>query len=529
MDRAMAPVVFIGVDAANTALIQDWAREGVLPTFARLMREGLWGATRGLDGLFVGSTWPSIYTGASPARHGVHSLRQIVPGTYGWRDCIAAEHGRCEPFWRAMGRAGRRLAILDIPHSRIDPDIAGIQTVEWGGHDAHYGFGAAPAGLAEDIIVRFGPSASHPIDGECDVDDQTPAGFGAFRDRLVDAARRKAAMTIHYLGREPWDLLAQVFTETHCVGHQAWHIHQREHRLHDPAFAAVVGDPVRDVLVAVDAAIGEIIDAVPRGATVIVLVSHGMGPCNVPWGTLTRVLLGLGVAVPPDTDAAARAGSLAQQRLRPILRRAFRSAPAPVQALLAPLRTGIRAAIEAMPKAPEIDPRAGAAFVIHDTPSHGGVRVNLAGREPEGIVPAGEMRPFLERLAADLHEIRNTATGAPAVRRTIFTDDAYPGPMREHLPDLLVEWDNEGPVPGLVSPRLPAIDTRFWNARTGHHRSEGLIAAFGPGITPGRLNHRPSIMDVAPTLAALLDIELPDADGAPIAAIAGARQGVPAA
>lgn len=51
---------------------------------------------------------------------------------------------------------------------------------------------------------------------------------------------------------------------------------------------------------------------------------------------------------------------------------------------------------------------------------------------------------------------------------------------------------------------------------------EGLFIAMGPGIRPGRMQRRVSIMDFAPTFCALLGTSLPGADGEPIGEIVAA-------
>ena len=51
-------VLFVEVDAGDKLLVQ-WARDGTLPTFSRLLREGLVGDSESVDGFFVGATWPS--------------------------------------------------------------------------------------------------------------------------------------------------------------------------------------------------------------------------------------------------------------------------------------------------------------------------------------------------------------------------------------------------------------------------------------------------------------------------------------
>ena len=43
-----------------------------------------------------------------------------------------------------------------------------------------------------------------------------------------------------------------------------------------------------------------------------------------------------------------------------------------------------------------------------------------------------------------------------------------------------------------------------------------MFVATGPGVQPGTLARTVSIMDFAPTLCRMLDVDLPDVDGRPI-------------
>src|SRR5690606_3598678 len=72
-------VLFLEVDAGDRELVRRWAGDGTLPTFGRLFGQALVGESESVDALFVGATWPSLYTGTNPARHGIHSLVQLRP------------------------------------------------------------------------------------------------------------------------------------------------------------------------------------------------------------------------------------------------------------------------------------------------------------------------------------------------------------------------------------------------------------------------------------------------------------------
>ncbi|WP_447963593.1 alkaline phosphatase family protein [Nitrospira sp. Ecomares 2.1] len=514
MEKAQK-VVLLGIDAGSRDLLKRWAQDGTLPTLQALFAKSLVGATTSTPGLFVGSTWPTWYTGVNPGKHGIHSLHQLQPGTYELHPTYAGESVKREPFWNHLSRAGRRVAILDIPLTALSHNLNGIQLVEYGAHDAHSGFMTWPPSLAAEVEQRFGSPCSHPIQGDCDA-KRDAAGVAAFRDTLINGVARKTAVTKHFLQQDNWDLFAQVFTESHCIGHQYWHVHDPTHQWHDADLARIVGDPIKDVYKAIDTAIGEILKDIDEETTVIVFVSHGMGQTNIPYGFMEKFLLQLKVAVPPRIPANNVTGSLLQRRSLAFLYRMWQKIPSSVQKFLAPIIYPLSHKLSA-DSGPLVDRAASKCFSIHDTPSHAGIRVNLVGREPEGKVqPGPDYQQFCMELEKDLLGIINVKTGKPVIQRIIRTADHYSGENLAHLPDLLVEWYEEDPIPAVFSEKFGKISTNFWHPRTGHHRAGGMFLAFGPSIQPGTVDRTVSLMDYAPTIAQLLNVSLPDVDGQPI-------------
>lgn len=173
-----------------------------------------------------------------------------------------------------------------------------------------------------------------------------------------------------------------------------------------------------------------------------------------------------------------------------------------------------------------------ACFSTPNNDVYGGIRVNLVGREPEGrIRPGEECEAFCESLTRDLLAFINVETGRPLVRRVLRTADLYHGERLQDLPDLMVEWDRESPIRTISSPKTGTIHKVFDGIRTGDHKPEGMVFAFGPGIPRGRLAQPVSITQFAPTIASRLGVPLPGVDGEAIAElVAGsASPGGPAA
>ncbi|HVN87517.1 MAG TPA: alkaline phosphatase family protein [Candidatus Binatia bacterium] len=491
-------VLVIGLDAADQGLIERWAKDGLLPTFQRLLAEGVSGRVLGPLGIHATAAWESLVTAVSPARHARHSERQIRPRTYNTYRFLPT-HLRREAFWEALNRAGRRSAIIDVPYVPL-ARMNGVHVLDWTAHAANTGFCTWPPTLADAIRQDFG---TDPI-GLCDHWrlDSTEE-FRRFRDQLIARVRTKIELCRELLDYEAWDLFFAVFTEAHCIGHQCWSLHDPMHPRHDAALARQLGDPMLDVYQALDSAVAALLERAGPQTTAFVIASHGMGPYYNGAHLLDAILHGLGHTPPPTPP----------HWLWQILRWGWRKVPIDWRLRLAPRQKRVVDRLW-----PPLDRRS-TCFNVPNGEVWGAIRVNVAGREPEGCIKAGaDLERFCDTLAQDFLDLVNVDTGLAAVLSVRRTRDLYQGPYFDDLPDLLIEWNTAAPLNAVSSAKLRTIRVPFEHPRSGHHTRQGLFVAQGPHLAPEQLAEPVSIMDLAPTLTALLGVHLPDVDGRPIAA-----------
>ncbi len=510
-------VLFLGFCAGDRDLILQWAKSGDLPNIQALLEKGRSGKTLSIPGFYVGSTWISFSTGVTPAKHGIHSWEQLRVGTYDSFRCLTGENLQWEPFWDHLSRAGQRVAVLDIPLSSLSKALNGIQMVEWGAHDAQYGFLTYPASLAWKVKARFG---THPRRGNCDA-TRDPKDYLALHNDLIHGIRSKVQLTKYYLKQERWDFFAQVFTESHCIGHQCWHLHDPGHPWHDPEAVELIGDPIKNIYQAIDQGMGEILREIDEETTVIFLAGHGMGPKYQAQFLLDQILLGLGLAEPalyPEESALTSSWTF-RQLVDAGLTKVWQHLPAGIQVRIQPIRKTLRRWFDGARPSPKptIDRAASQCFVINNNFAHGGIRINLVGREPKGIVnPGDEFHALGRYLEKELLEIVNLDTGRRVVNRVLKTAEWFSGEHLDRLPDLLVEWSNDAPVYRIGSPTLGEIRGEYSYCRTGEHKPGGLCIAIGPTITQGKFDRTISILDFASTISTLLGVPLQNTDGKPI-------------
>jgi len=460
-----AEVLVIALDSCERQLVLDWADDGTLPTFRRLLATSKRRDVMNAPGFFGGTVWPSFATGLSPAGHGRYCALQSPRGAYESRRFGSTDiDGR--QFWEIASDAGRRVAVIDVPMSRPSPRLNGIQTIDLLTHDGFFNPPVTtPPELYAEITAAFGPGRRDTCDERStslDAADQV----AAFTDHLVRRARTKGRLCGHYLRREGWDLFVATFAEGHCAGHQGWHVHDSTHPRHRRAVADVAGDPLRTVYRAIDEQIAELLDAAGPRAQVMLWLTHGMGSAINDFSVVTdEILCRLDSATGRGASGPFRNMKRVWYRLPSALRN-LRSAGALRNALVPGLRSSLLIPTR----------RRRRYFAIPSDTSTGAVRINRIGREEAGLVaPGTEFRSVLDELARDLAEIVDAETGVPAVLATHLPGDLYDGPHLDELPDLLVEWNHDHRFTELRSPRIGTLPIPQLIGRSGEHRNQGLL------------------------------------------------------
>jgi predicted AlkP superfamily phosphohydrolase/phosphomutase len=460
-------------------------------------------------GLYVGALWPSFSTGLSPARHGRYSYTQLVPGTYRTR---ATTRGSLHhpPFWTSLSRAGRRVAVIDVPKAApVEEPFNGVQIVDWGLHESEIdgGLWTHPRSLEGALRARYGPD---PV-GRCDLIEGQLEEYERLRQRLLRRVEIKTRMLRDIAGDSSWDLVVAAFGDTHCAGHQLWH-------LHDDADALAAGrdparDALRDVYTAADRALGELLASAGSETVTLVLASHGIGPFRGGNKILDDILRHLdpGIATSPGLERRAAAG------LRGLWRRGV---PVSAKRALIAVRQRTWHLLEGALLRREYAQRR--YFAVPNNDAYGALRLNLAGREPHGRVTADEVEQVCGELERELRAVIDLDTGEPAVARVVRARDHYARTPTDNLPDLFVEWNGDRPVVRVRTGGGAVIEGDYPAYRTGDHRPQGAFWLTGAGIGGGAATPI-SIMDFAPTVGHLLGVELVGLDGRPFEATRGQK------
>lgn len=483
-------------DSVSVPVVERMLEEGRLPVLASLGDRGrLHNLTS--PALYFGDR-ATAHTGVEVSDHGLYFPLQWSAAEQRLRRIYSLPTP--EALWERLGRAGRRSLVLDPYEGRRPAAMAGvaISGLQFT-HSVVLQRWSYPRGVEAPVEKRLGRSG--------EVQDAygglNAASQRRLRRQLLAAPDRAVKALLHFLPRERFDLLWTEFGSAHLAGHHFWP------RAHDsPAELELKAGVLEEVYAAVDAAIGQILAALPEDVDVLVFSESGMD-ANASRSDLLPTMLGR-VLTGRNGDAG-EPGSLLWK---------IRSAvPARWRLRLTQMMPD-RLALElwATLHLRGVDWGGTRAFALpsdHD----GYIQLNVRGRERHGIVLPGQVDALVEEISGGLRSFRDPS-GTPWVAGVDRVRDLYGGGAAlDRLPDLLVRWSDRPSNPsdrasseafGEVARRGSGI------GRAGNHVDGGWVLAVAGSSQPREPSRPAHLVDVAATACALLGADSAGLAGEPL-------------
>ncbi len=476
-------VLAIGMDAADAGLVLRWAREGRLAALGRLLERGGHARLRSAADCFPESIWPAVATGRQLGDHAIYNWRMLRPGTY---ERAFAPLGRIEPFWGSLGLPA---IAFDVPYTAPLRRDGLVEVAAWGQRGE-----SAQASWPQDLLGRIGSRHGQYPEWVHLHHRRSRRGTAKVLSTLERLAAVRAQAVAEVMAEHDWSLCLVNFSEPHDAGHE---FHRHVDR------PGPFADGLLRVYQAVDREVERLAAAAGEEAAVVVFSGMGLTHNEAGEQLLTGLLERLGHQVP----AAGGGGLLA----RPVkaLRRAV---PWSVRRHLhLRLTTEQRERVMVGIWLGGIDWARSRAFAESE-PHCGWIRLNVRGREPEGIVaPGAEYEELRALIASQVAAVVDADTGEPAVEEVLVREDipgAAGGARSDELPDLAVRWSNRRPLRAVRHPQAGVVTQHARDVPYTEHTGEGFVVAAGPGIAAGSSTEG-DLVDLAPTLLALLDRPAP--------------------
>jgi len=497
-DRAQTSMetLLVGVDAGCRSVLEPLFEAGAVPHLESIFESGAAGPLESQIPPWTPSAWPSLYTGVSPGKHGVFGF--LTFDGYDW-DVVNSTHVREHTLWERLDDHDKSSVVVNAPvtHPPRATDGAVVP-----GYTAPEDPDCHPEGLLDEIrdeIGEYRVYAPRDADGREKVE---------WYERLVE------------MRGEAFRYLADRFDpEFGFVQFQQT----------DTVFHEFPGDhgKVRAVYEAVDRQVGTILEECDPD-TVLVASDHGMGEYGGHEFRPNEFLRQRGlVETTTEGEGMPTWSTIADNQLQDGEegRTEADDDPDLLERGMAGLASvgltsqRIHAALDAVGLADFVAERvptevarvaseqvdfASSQAYMRDRIELG-VRVNLEGREPDGIVPESQYDRLCDDLVEMLSEVE-TPDGKPVFERVARRDDIFSGPYVEEAPDVITvprEYDE-------------FISTRVGDGQFGppsepyNHKRDGIVAMSGAGVDAAADLSDADLFDVAPTILATMGLPAGD-------------------
>jgi predicted AlkP superfamily phosphohydrolase/phosphomutase len=336
---------------------------------------------------------------------------------------------------------------------------------------------SSPSSFAGDLFERLGhyrtlgwAEATWPLN-EGRMDEHT------FMEDLYKAFDDRAQVILSRIDARNWDLLVGVIESTDRVQHMMWRLHDPQHPMYDAALAEKFGDSILRVYRRADQFVGEVLERIDPGTTVLVVSDHGFHS----WRKAVNLNTWL-----------VQQGYMTLQS----------QGQAPGEKKLDDLFGGGEFW-------ENVDWSRTRAYAM----GLGQIYFNLRGREARGIVsPGAEAKQLADELSARLLTMTDPDDGARIVRAVYQRDNVYSGEFLHNASELQVgmedgyrvSWQTTlgGSPPGIVYPNM-----KKWSGDHGGYdfaTTAGILVSNRPLASAA-----PSIVDIAPTVLKFFGVQIP--------------------
>jgi predicted AlkP superfamily phosphohydrolase/phosphomutase len=484
--RPVPKIVLFGLDGADWNVARPLMADGRLPVLSSLVANGASGDLRSLEPMLSPALWTTMVTGVTPERHGIRDFVYKRRGTYA-QPIVSSSLRRRLALWNIYSGLDMTVGIVDWYATWPAEPVNGFiisDRIKSLGPEAE---GVTYPAFAElgDAAAKLPPLAEYPALARLKrVGDPLPAGLDkALREDLY---RYRLAKSL-YRARRP-DFFAFYLKGLDAVGHFYWKYFDPDEETFgkvDEREVARLGSIIPDYYELCDQLLGDFLEILDDDATILIVSDHGFRSFGRPDNLifdLDRLFALMGLL---EFEDPATAADRSHREIRMAATHLYTHEGTKIVS----------------------------AFGRRERP----VYLNVAGRDPDGVIDAEGWREARAEIVTRLESLR-TDLGSPVFSDVRVNDDDDEGSAQQE-PDLYLRVNPEiaFDYDVLIDGRPYSLaDVFLWEYGniSGTHRQDGILVARGPAIRRGVEVDGASVLDIAPTILRLAGAPVPgDLDG----------------
>jgi predicted AlkP superfamily phosphohydrolase/phosphomutase len=500
-------VFIIGLDGLSFEILDQVRHKFNLININHILESGASGHMKSVLPYSSAPNWASLSTGVNPGKHGFYSFYFPRENAYE-HQFPNSTHIKYKRVWDLVGESGRKALVINVPGTYPPDKINGhmITCMLTPGINSDFGY---PNNLADEIREKF-PDYSFDINWKEFKDDR--------KDQLVDAligsAKTRRDLIRYMLEKYPADFNMIVFTETDRLFHSALNLIDKRHPLFDKDASEKNMEGIEEIFRTIDSFIGEVLTKYADNCTIILISDHGFSPAYKKvylnnWLS-ERGLLSIRTEEADKTKFFLKAavktvfglfGITGERRIKLqdkllLFLRERKGIP-----ILDSISRPLANIADSMSRTNWVKTK---AYYLQEW----GIRINLKGREPQGIVEENEYEHLREEIIQSIMKLEDPDSGKRIIKEALRREDVCSGEEFANAPDIFLITEDS---PGYELTSALSSKNIFdkIEGKTGEHSLYGMFAMKGDNVQKGSVDNI-STIDIVPTVLYAFGLPIPD-------------------
>ncbi len=496
-------VFVIGIDGGTFEIIKSYLNK--LPNFSKIIKEGANGFLKSTIPPLSPAAWTSIVTGTNPGKHGIFDFFAESSNGYELKLSYLKKRNS-KAIWHSLNEYGKKTVIVNFPFTYPPEKVNGLMISGLGSPGMKSQF-TYPVSLKPELIANI---QDYRID--VDVEEFYSNQVLNFVNDIYNITEARKRAVLYLMEKKEWDFFMVVFVGSDRLQHFLWDTNL--------TIKTTKGKLKYNAIVRyyqlIDAILGEILQKLDENTIVMIVSDHGFKQVKRDFyinnwlkkielldlknrKSLATWLIKCGITTESTNTALMK---YAHSKVYKILNKLI---PKRLVSFFALSLSNIRK---------YCDWQKTKAFSYSLTGQS--IRVNLKGREKNGIVEPEEYDDLRDFIASEISKLTDPETGARIVSRIYNREEIYNGPYTKDAPDLLFQLnDGYAMFGGFGNDIFSTMKDRTKNSKgnsDGHiwkaaHDVNGIFMAFGKDIRP--IQMEANVLDIAPTILHIMDVPIP--------------------